>query len=418
MTRFALEVLASVLSGPRTARLTKPLVFDQQAAASVVAQQSTNEDVGEFRLAITPRPGHSLTDLESAAGSIIATFQAEGPTAEEIQKATAGDELEFLAGLQSNLGKSFRLTDGAGFHGDAGYFRTEYQKLLAVTAADVKRVAGKYLTPGRIVLSVVPPGKADQAARPDESKKVPAVSTAAPEGYPMIRSRRRVPALCTVLVLLAAAASFPVSAQQTLDRTKVPAPGPQPVLRVPSWTRSPLGSGAELMVAEKTTCRSYRSPSPSSAEPTSSSRRTGEASETSPPRCSAKARPREAARSCRTPCNSSARASRRASALRPRPSGSSRRARKFGATLDILADMLLHSTFPADALERLRGQRLVALAQAKAQPGAIAARVFPRVLYGPAHPFGQPVTETSIKAITRDDVVSFHQRFSSRAARS
>jgi predicted Zn-dependent peptidase len=33
------------------------------------------------------------------------------------------------------------------------------------------------------------------------------------------------------------------------------------------------------------------------------------------------------------------------------------------------------------------------------------------VLYGPAHPFGQPVTETSTKAITRDDVVSFHQRF-------
>ena len=66
--RFALDVLASILSGPRTARLTKALVFDQQAAASVVAQQSTNEDVGEFRLAITPRPGHSLTDLESAAG--------------------------------------------------------------------------------------------------------------------------------------------------------------------------------------------------------------------------------------------------------------------------------------------------------------------------------------------------------------
>ena len=94
--RFALDVLASILSGPRTARLTKALVFDQQAAASVVAQQSTNEDVGEFGLAITPRPGHSLTDLESAADSVIATFKAEGATAEEIQKATAGEELGFL----------------------------------------------------------------------------------------------------------------------------------------------------------------------------------------------------------------------------------------------------------------------------------------------------------------------------------
>jgi predicted Zn-dependent peptidase len=148
----------------------------------VIAQQSTHEDVGEFLLAITPRPGHSLTDLEQAAATIVARLQAEGPTAEEIQKATAGDELEFLAGLQSNLGKSFRLTDGAGFHGDAGYFRTEYQKFMAVTPADVKRVAGKYLTPGRVVLSVVPPGKIDQAARPGESRKVPAISTAVPEG--------------------------------------------------------------------------------------------------------------------------------------------------------------------------------------------------------------------------------------------
>ena len=180
--RFALDVLAVILSGPRTARLTKALVFDQQAAASVIAQQSTNEDVGEFRLAITPRPGHALTDLEIAADAIIARLKAEGPTAEEIEKATAGEELGFLTGLQSNLGKSFRLTDGAGFHGDAGYFRTEYQKSLAVTAADVKRVAGKFLTPGRIVLSVVPIGHTDQAAKPGESRKVPATTTPAPEG--------------------------------------------------------------------------------------------------------------------------------------------------------------------------------------------------------------------------------------------
>ncbi len=70
-----------------------------------------------------------------------------------------------------------------------------------------------------------------------------------------------------------------------------------------------------------------------------------------------------------------------------------------------------NSTFPADALERLRQQRLVALAQARAQPGSIAARVFPRVLYGQAHPFGQPVTEESLKAITRDDVAAFHQAY-------
>jgi zinc protease len=176
--RFALDVLGAILSGPRTARLTKALVYDKQSAASVSAGQSTNEDVGDFIMTITPRPGNSLTDLEQAADAVIEKMKAEGPTAEEIQKATAGEELAFLRGLESNLGKSMRLSDGAGFHGDAGYFRTEYAKGQAVTAADVKRVANKYLTRGRVVLSIVPAGKTDDAAKPGESKKVAPVTGA------------------------------------------------------------------------------------------------------------------------------------------------------------------------------------------------------------------------------------------------
>lgn len=170
--RYALSVLGSILSGPRTARLTKALVYDQQSAASVSAGQSSSEDVGEFMMTITPRPGHSLTDLEAAADAIIEKFKSEGPTAEEVQKATAGEELSFVRGLESNLGKAFQLANGAAIHGDPGYFQVEYQKTLAVTAADVKRVANKYLTSGRVVLSVVPNGKVDQASKPAESKKV------------------------------------------------------------------------------------------------------------------------------------------------------------------------------------------------------------------------------------------------------
>jgi zinc protease len=180
--RFALDVLATILSGPRTARITKALVYDEQSAATVNVFQSTNEDVGDFLLMITPRPGHALTNLEAAADAIIARLKTEGPTAEEIQKATAGEELGFVRSLESNLGKAFRLSDGAGFHGDAGYFRTEYQKTLSVTAEDVKRVANKYLTPGRVVLSVVPVGKLDQAAKPEQSIRVADYDEKKPEG--------------------------------------------------------------------------------------------------------------------------------------------------------------------------------------------------------------------------------------------
>ena len=172
--QYALDVLGAILTGPRTARLTKALVFEQQAAANVSAGQGSNEDVGEFLMVITPRPEHSLTDLEAAADSVIEKMKTEGPTAEEIQKAVAGEELAFIRGLESNLNKAMTLSDGAWFHGDPAFFKTEYQKSLAVTAADVKRVANTYLTKGRVVLSIVPAGKLDQAAKPNESRKVTA----------------------------------------------------------------------------------------------------------------------------------------------------------------------------------------------------------------------------------------------------
>jgi zinc protease len=170
--RFALQVLDSITAGARTTRLTKALVYDQQAATNVGTSQNTYEDVGDFTMTISPKPGHSLTELEAAADAVWEKLKQEGPTAEEIQRATAGLESSFLAGLQSNLGKSFTLADGFGFHKDPAQFKTEYERVMAVTPADVKRVANTYLTKGRVVLSIVPTGKLDQASKPNESKKV------------------------------------------------------------------------------------------------------------------------------------------------------------------------------------------------------------------------------------------------------
>jgi len=74
-------------------------------------------------------------------------------------------------------------------------------------------------------------------------------------------------------------------------------------------------------------------------------------------------------------------------------------------------DMLVNSTFPSDALERQRAQRLVALSQARDRTGSIAGVVFPKVLYSEAHAYGRSTTERSMKAITRDEVVAFHKAY-------
>jgi predicted Zn-dependent peptidase len=84
---------------------------------------------------------------------------------------------------------------------------------------------------------------------------------------------------------------------------------------------------------------------------------------------------------------------------------------KFASALDVLADVMLHPAFPAEALDRLRGQTLVNLTQAKDQPTSIASNVFSKVLYGPEHPYGRVTTEESIRSITREDVAAFHRAY-------
>jgi zinc protease len=173
---YALSVLSSIVSGSRTARLTKALVYDTQKASQVFAFQNSAEDVGVFQVVVVPRPEATLTDLETAVDQVLQKFVSEGPTAEELQKAKAGLELGFLRGLESNLGKANQLINGAVFYGNPGQFRTDYQKTMAVTAADVKRVAQQYLSRSRIVLSVVPKGKRDQASKAAESEAVSIVT--------------------------------------------------------------------------------------------------------------------------------------------------------------------------------------------------------------------------------------------------
>jgi predicted Zn-dependent peptidase len=85
--------------------------------------------------------------------------------------------------------------------------------------------------------------------------------------------------------------------------------------------------------------------------------------------------------------------------------------KNFDATLALLADMMLNSTFPEAALERLRARTLVNLTQQKDQPAIVGAQVFARILYGQAHPYGQRVTESSVKSITRDDVMAFQKAY-------
>jgi len=214
-----------------------------------------------------------------------------------------------------------------------------------------------------------------------------------------------------IAVALALCLTITTSAQQPLDRKKVPPAGPYPALRVPTWTKTTLANGADLIVSEKHDLPliSFSLTFLGGSNQFESAGREGVASLTAALLSEGtKGRDGEALSNALQLLGTSINANVAGEAGTVAFVST---AAKFGATLDVLADMLLNSTFPSAGLERLRGQRLVALTQARAQPGAIAGRVFPRIVFGDNHPYGRVVTEQSLKAITRDDIVAFHKAY-------
>ena len=81
---------------------------------------------------------------------------------------------------------------------------------------------------------------------------------------------------------------------------------------------------------------------------------------------------------------------------------------KKGA-LDLLQLLLTKPTFPDAVLTREKAQVIAALQQADTQPESIAAKRFAAAIY-PGHPYGASPTMESVMVISRDDLVSFHQK--------
>lgn len=213
------------------------------------------------------------------------------------------------------------------------------------------------------------------------------------------------------IAAILAFAGFAASAQQPLDRSKIPPPGKAAELRVPMWIRQSLTNGAELIVSEKHDLPlvSFRITIQGGSSQVESAARRGLASLTASMMSEGtKSRDGEALSNAQqllgTSINVNIGSENGSLAFQATTN-------KFPQALDILADMLLNPTFPADALERLRAQRLVALTQARDQPATIASRVFAKILYGDAHPFGQNVTEESLRAINREEILAFHKAY-------
>ncbi|HEX2779924.1 MAG TPA: pitrilysin family protein, partial [Gemmatimonadaceae bacterium] len=86
---------------------------------------------------------------------------------------------------------------------------------------------------------------------------------------------------------------------------------------------------------------------------------------------------------------------------------------KLDPALAIYSDVILHPSFPQSDLDRVKQNTLANIQQEKVQPFTMGLRVLPLLVYGAGHAYGQPLTgsgtESSVQAMTREDLASFHR---------
>src|SRR5882672_657314 len=84
---------------------------------------------------------------------------------------------------------------------------------------------------------------------------------------------------------------------------------------------------------------------------------------------------------------------------------------RLGDALPIVVDVIARPTFPEAELKRLRDERLASLLETEDDPSELVQVAFPRLLFGAQHRYGTSVigTAASLPAITVADLKAFHE---------
>jgi predicted Zn-dependent peptidase len=141
---YALDVVQQLLLG-RTGRLHKGLVLGAQVATDVSAEQDSRKWAGFFEISVEVKDGHTPDEVEKAIEREVDGLKNEEVPVEELQKVKNNFAAAEYRKLSANTPILFQLIFNEGL-GDWREVNTAGAKIQAVTAADVKRVMGRYFT--------------------------------------------------------------------------------------------------------------------------------------------------------------------------------------------------------------------------------------------------------------------------------
>ncbi len=378
----ALDVGGSVLGGLASSRLDKILVRDEQIAVGVSAGLSPLQRAGIFSISAYVKPGVDPEKVAKRLDQVVDDFVANGPSDDEVQRAVMSQVSGQIRGLEQVGGfggKAVSLAEGQTYAGDSDFYKKTLATYAAITPALVKSSMQQWLRRPPLTI-ILAPGERDAYAdaRSVEPPKPGAKAAAVP-----LKPTRILP---------------PISDAAGLD--------------FPTISHSQLSNGIKLDYVQRdavpTTQVALAFDAGASADKIKARGLAGftmdlldEGTSTLTSQQIAEAMERLGAQVSTS--NTADRSFVYLSALTP----------NLAQSLDLMSEVTRDSAFRKDDVERLRAQRLTAIAQSQKDPTKAGQRLLPVALYGPNHPYGGPPSgdPAAIKGFTSADLAAFRAKW-------
>ena len=164
---FAFDVAQEILTGGKTSRLYRALVFDRQLAQEVdmATDKSTFGSASEIR--VTVKPGHLPAEAEAVLDAELDRLGQTPPSDAELRRAQRNIVARLYRAIERLNGNGSRadiLNAMQMWRGDPGFVNQLVARYRAVTPAQVQEAARRVLASDARVVLIVNPAAARTAA--------------------------------------------------------------------------------------------------------------------------------------------------------------------------------------------------------------------------------------------------------------
>ncbi|BAZ17488.1 peptidase M16 domain-containing protein [Calothrix sp. NIES-4071] len=377
----AIDVMDAVLTGGRSSRLYQALV-ETGLASSVSASPAELVEPGWYEINVTAAPGQELNNIATVLQKSLVEIQQKPITSDELNRAKTQLQASFILGNQDITSQATQLGYNQIVAGDYKFVEKYLAGVAKVSAADIQACAKTYLDPTKQTVGFFEPTQPDGKPGASGGSSGRTSENFSP-GKPVDPAE--------LAKYLPPATSATASSKQVLPEKFTLNNGMQ-VLLLPDRSVPTINISGQIDAGTIFDNQAKAGVANLVASNLMNGTKTKNALTL-------------------------------AQTLEDKGASLGFGAGREGVTIagqglstnipvlvKTMADVVQNATFPADQLELSRRRALLGLKAQLDDPRSLGRRVFQQAVYPENHPFHIFPTETSLKAITRDDLTSFYKQ--------